>query len=72
MTLSDAEQKKLDTLRTRYANAGGDPDDPFDEKTMPGIDRGEHSEQPDDSINPEQIKELRDLHRQSTAELIED
>lgn len=60
-TLNEAELKEYEALKVRYAKAGGNPDDPFEETTLPGLYRHEYDKQPDDRITPDQIGRLREL-----------
>lgn len=59
--LNKDEFTEYKALRVRYAKAGGNPDDPFEETTLPGLYRHEYNEQPDNRITPDQIGRLREL-----------
>lgn len=69
MALDQNEQQEYDELMRVHVAAGGNPDDPLDETTM-RIWRWETNNQPETSINPNQIKRLCALHRKKVGLVI--
>lgn len=67
--LNDAELEEYAALMTRYEAAGGNPNDPLEETTLPGLYRHEYNEQPDDKITPDQLGRLQELFSRLTGEV---